>query len=129
MVEVTPERFEQLVEAAINVIPDELARLIDNVAILIEDEAPADDPRLLGLYEGVPLTERDSWYIAAMPDRIRIFRLPILRMCQTQAEVVREVYHGGPRDRPPLRHRRRHIARPWGGLRFTEVKVGFTLFT
>ena len=92
MVEVTPERFEQLVEVAINVIPDELARLIDNVAILIEDEAPADDPRLLGLYEGVPLTERDSWYIAAMPDRIRIFRLPILRMCQTQAEVVREVY-------------------------------------
>ncbi len=92
MVEVTPERFEQLVEAAVNVIPDELARFIDNVAIVVEDEPPADDPHLLGLYEGVPLTERDSWYIAALPDRIRIFRMPILRMCQTQAEVVREVY-------------------------------------
>jgi predicted Zn-dependent protease with MMP-like domain len=92
VVEVTPERFEQLVEAAVNVIPEELAQFIDNVAIVIEDEAPADDPHLLGLYEGIPLTARDSWYIAALPDRIRIFRLPILRMCQTQAEVVREVY-------------------------------------
>ncbi len=88
----SPERFEQLVEAAVNVIPDELAGFIDNVAIVVEDEPPADDPHLLGLYEGVPLTERGSWYIAAMPDRIRVFRMPILRMCQTQAEVVREVY-------------------------------------
>lgn len=88
----SPERFEQLVEAAVNVIPEDLARYIDNVAIVVEDDAPADDPHLLGLYEGVPLTARGSWYIAAMPDRIRIFRLPILRMCQSQAEVVREVY-------------------------------------
>lgn len=90
MVEVSPERFEQLVEAAVNVIPDSLAQHIENVAIVIEDEAP--EPHLLGLYEGIPLTKRDSWYVAAMPDRIRIFRLPILRMCTTQAEVVREVY-------------------------------------
>lgn len=88
----SPERFEQLVEAAVNVIPEDLARYIDNVAIVVEDDAPAEDPHLLGLYEGVPLTARGSWYIAAMPDRIRIFRLPILRMCQSQAEVVREVY-------------------------------------
>lgn len=88
----TLERFEQLVDAAINVIPDDLARHIDNVTIAIEDEPPADSPNLLGLYEGIPLTRRGSWYIAAMPDRIRIFRLPILRMCTTQAEVVEEVY-------------------------------------
>ncbi|HRY08554.1 MAG: metallopeptidase family protein [Actinobacteria bacterium] len=92
MIDVSPERFEQLVEAAVNVIPEDLARYIDNVAIVVEDDAPAEDPHLLGLYEGVPLTARGSWYIAAMPDRIRIFRLPILRMCQSQAEVVREVY-------------------------------------
>lgn len=90
MVEVSAERFEQLVEAAINVIPEALAQRIENVAIVIEDEPP--EPHLLGLYEGIPLTQRDSWYVAAMPDRIRIFRLPILRMCTTQAEVVREVY-------------------------------------
>ena len=89
---VSPERFEQLVGASLDVIPEGWARRIDNVAVVIEDEAPADAPDLLGLYEGVPLTQRDSWYIAAMPDRIRIFRGPILRMCQTEADVVREVY-------------------------------------
>ena len=47
---------------------------------------------MLGLYEGIPLTARGSWYVAAMPDRIRIFRIPILQMCSTQADVVREVY-------------------------------------
>ncbi len=92
MIEVTPQRFEQLVAAAVDAIPEALARYIDNVAVVIEDEAPAEDPHLLGLYEGIPLTARDSWYIAALPDRIRIFRLPILRMCQTQADVVREVH-------------------------------------
>lgn len=92
MVEVSAERFEQLVVAAVGVIPEGLARHMDNVAIVVEDEAPADDPHLLGLYEGIPLTERDSWYVAAMPDRIRIFRNPILAMCTTQADVVREVY-------------------------------------
>lgn len=92
MIEVSPQRFEQLVAAAIDAIPEELASHIKNVAIFIEDEAPPGDPYLLGLYEGVPLTRRDSWYIATMPDRIRIFRLPILRMCDTQAQVVREVH-------------------------------------
>jgi predicted Zn-dependent protease with MMP-like domain len=92
MVEVSEERFERLVEAAIAAIPGQLLGMIDNVAVVIEDDPPADDPWLLGLYEGVPLTARGSWYVAAMPDRIRIFRNPILDMCASQAEVVREVY-------------------------------------
>lgn len=92
MQDVSPERFEQLVEAALNVIPADLAGMMQNVAVIVEDEAPPDDPHLLGRYEGVPLTERDTWYVAALPDRIRIFRGPILRICETQAEVVREVY-------------------------------------
>ena len=92
MVEVSADRFERLVEAAVEVIPAPLLGMIDNVAIVIEDEAPADDPWLLGLYEGIPLTARDSWYVATMPDRIRIFRNPILAMCESQADVVREVY-------------------------------------
>jgi predicted Zn-dependent protease with MMP-like domain len=65
---------------------------MENVAVVIEDVPPDDHPDVLGLYEGIPLTARDTWYIAAMPDRIRIFRIPILRMCASQAEVVREVY-------------------------------------
>ncbi len=92
VVEVSPERFERLVEAAIATIPRSLLKMIDNVGVVIEDDAPPEDPFLLGLYEGVPLTARDSWYVAAMPDRIRIFRNPILQMCESQADVVREVY-------------------------------------
>lgn len=92
MIDVSPERFEALVGAAVDAIPPELAAHIDNVAVVVEEDAPADDPGLLGLYDGVPLTARDGWYIAAMPDRIRIFRRPILRICDTEAQVVREVY-------------------------------------
>lgn len=92
MVDVSDERFERLVEASVAAIPAPLLGMIDNVAIVIEEEPPADDPWLLGLYEGIPLTARDSWYVAALPDRIRIFRNPILAMCNTQADVVREVY-------------------------------------
>lgn len=92
VIDVSVERFEQLVAAAIDVIPPDLAGLMQNVAIVVEDLPPEDHPGVLGLYEGIPLTARGSWYIATMPDRIRIFRLPILGMCATQADVVREVY-------------------------------------
>ena len=67
----TDEEFEEAVGEALDLIPDELARLMSNVAVLVEDEPPADEPDLLGLYEGVPLTERDGWWdagIAAGPD-------------------------------------------------------------
>ena len=52
------EEFERLVDAALDDIPDELAVLVRNVVVLVEDDAPADDPDLLGLYDGVALTER-----------------------------------------------------------------------
>ena len=86
------DAFDTLVGEALDDIPDDLAEMFDNVMIVVEDEAPSDDPDLLGLYEGIPITERDGSYVGVLPDRIRIFRLPILRMCTTQAEVVREVH-------------------------------------
>ena len=85
------DRFEELVAQALDTIPAELARLIDNVAVLVEDEAPSRHGRLLGLYEGTPLTERGQWYAGALPDRITIFRRPILRICRTETDVVRQV--------------------------------------
>ncbi len=60
MVEMTRERFEELVAEALDTVPEELARLIDNCVVLVEDDAPPDDPELLGLYDGTPLTERDG---------------------------------------------------------------------
>lgn len=86
------ERFEELVADALDTIPPELAALMDNVVILVEDDGPADDPGLLGLYEGVPLTERDNWYGAGtMPDRILVYRNPTLAICDSEADVVEEV--------------------------------------
>ena len=87
----TRERFEELVTEALDLVPAELSALIDNCVVLVEDEPPADDPDLLGLYDGTPLTERDSTYAGVLPDRITIFRNPTLDMCATEEEVVEEV--------------------------------------
>ncbi|GAA4049560.1 hypothetical protein GCM10023063_41560 [Arthrobacter methylotrophus] len=93
----SPEDFEAAVGDALLLIPDKAARAMDNVAIFIEDDytpQPGDDPGtvLLGLYEGVPLTERDSWWDAgSLPDRITIFRQPILDICGSRQEVIDEV--------------------------------------
>ena len=97
VVDVTQEEFEVLVGEALDSIPDELARLMANVVILVEDISPrrpdlvGDNRDLLGLYEGVPLTERGQTYAGILPDRITIYRLPILRECRTTAEVVQQV--------------------------------------
>ena len=85
------EHFEGLVSDALDQIPGELAGLMDNVAVFVEDEGPEDDPNLLGLYDGTPLTERDTRYAGVLPDRITIFRNPTLRMCESDEEVVDEV--------------------------------------
>ena len=91
MVDVSREQFEELVSEALDTLPPELARLLDNVVVVVEDDAPADDPDLLGLYSGIPLTERGTWYAGVLPDRITIFRLPTLAMCKTVEDVVEEV--------------------------------------
>ena len=84
------ERFEELVSEALDLIPSELARAIDNVVILIADRHP-EEPGLLGLYEGVALTERDSMYAGALPDTITIYSESLLEICDTEADVVEEV--------------------------------------
>ena len=91
MVEVSRARFEELVSEALDTIPPGLTDLIDNCVVLVEEEPPAEDPDLLGLYDGTPLTERDSSYSMVTPDRITLFRGPLLDMCADEAEVVREV--------------------------------------
>ncbi len=84
------DEFEVLVGEALDQIPDELARLMDNVVVLVEDYSPPGR-NLLGLYYGVPLTERGQTYAGMLPDTITIYRLPILRMCSTAADVVEQV--------------------------------------
>lgn len=90
MIEMSVRRFEGLVADALDNVPAELTRLMDNVVILVEDEAPGE-PRLLGLYDGVALTNRGHEYGGMLPDRIFIYRLPTLRSCDTREQVVAEV--------------------------------------
>lgn len=89
--------FETAVSDALDRIPPDIAKAMVNVAVFIEDDytpQPGEDPDmvLLGLYEGVPLTERDTWWDAgSLPDRITIFRQPILEICRSREEVIHEV--------------------------------------
>ena len=100
---VSREQFEALVEEALEQLPDEFREALDNVAVMVEEEPsdedleevgidPEDPDRddLLGLYQGVPLTDRDSSY-SALPDRVLVFRGPILRACDSRRQVLREI--------------------------------------
>lgn len=90
MVDVDPERFEQLVAAALDELPEELAAGLDNVVVRVR--TGRRDGGLLGLYEGVPLTERGDYGAGGpMPDQVTIYRLPICDLCETEAEVVEQV--------------------------------------
>ena len=100
------QSFEDLVETAIRDLPAEFADRIENVAFVVQDwPSPIHLARagtrrrrdLLGLYEGVPLTERGSGYNMVVPDKITIFRKPIELHCASRREVEedvrRVVYH------------------------------------
>ncbi|MCL2787497.1 MAG: metallopeptidase family protein [Micrococcales bacterium] len=89
----TDEQFELCVDRAIDILPEEVAQLIDNVAVIIEDTPPpSDPPDLLGLYVGTPLTERFGYGgIGHLPDQIFIFKQPTLAICDTVGDVVDEV--------------------------------------
>jgi len=82
--------FDDHVKAALDSLPADIASALDNIVLLIEDEHP-DDPDLFGLYEGIPLTERDGHYSGVLPDHITIFRGPTLRYARDWEEAVREV--------------------------------------
>ena len=89
--EMSAAAFETLVAEALDTIPPELAELIDNCVILVEDDPPEDVPAdLLGLYTGTPLTERGESY-TGLPDTVQIFRRPILAICESEEDVVEEV--------------------------------------
>ena len=90
-IDLDPAAFDAMVERALDDLPDDLARLVENVVVLVEPEAPADDPDLLGLYDGLALTERPANHAGELPDRILLFRGPLLDMADTEAELEEEV--------------------------------------
>jgi len=89
VIEVEPGHFEEMVVTALDGLPEEFGRLMQNVAVLVEhDPGP---PGLLGLYEGIPLTDRTSDYAGVLPDRITIYRREICAICRTEQEVADQV--------------------------------------
>jgi predicted Zn-dependent protease with MMP-like domain len=89
LIEVSVDRFGEMVAEALDGLPAELGRLMRNVAVVIDEHG--GDGSLLGLYEGIPLTARTHEYSMALPDRITIFRKAILSICDTEEQVVDEV--------------------------------------
>jgi predicted Zn-dependent protease with MMP-like domain len=89
VVKVEPGRFEEMVAEALDGLPQELGRLMRNVAVMVEHDAGPSG--LLGLYEGIPLTSRTSQYAGVLPDRITIYRQAICAICRTEAEVAEQV--------------------------------------
>jgi predicted Zn-dependent protease with MMP-like domain len=91
------EAFEQSVQAAVDSLPSDLRDQMSNVAIVVADEPPPGS-RLLGLYQGVPLTQRGSNYGGVLPDRITIYRGPLERLyghdrTRLEQEIRRVVLH------------------------------------
>ena len=96
------QEFEDLVDEAVESLPSEFSNLLENVSIIVEDlpsgyqmhkmRQKGVHGMLLGLYEGVPQTKRGHYGIGgALPDKITIFRLPILRISRTNKEVKKQV--------------------------------------
>ena len=89
MIEVEPEPFEAMVAEALDGLPEELGRVMSNVAVVVEH---GYGPRgLLGLYQGIPLTRRTSTYAGVLPDRITIYHRAICAICDTEEQVVEQV--------------------------------------
>jgi predicted Zn-dependent protease with MMP-like domain len=97
----SPERFEDLVKEALDGLPDPYRRALNNVAVVVEEEPPPEvlaelglesQDDLLGLYSGTSL-DAESFFDPGgrLPARISIYRGPILRLCRTSDEVIREV--------------------------------------
>ena len=88
--QVTNERFEELAAEAVASLPESLSSRMDNVAIIVEDEARGRN--LFGLYEGIPLTRRGiSNYNAVMPDRITLYQKTICQVCANEEDVRAQV--------------------------------------
>lgn len=91
MFRVSEAEFDALVNSALDALPGELADQVQNLVVLVEDESSPDLPGLLGLYDGVPLTERSANEPLLVPDRIYLFRGPLMRMCTSAEELRREI--------------------------------------
>ena len=85
------ERFDELVSQALDGLPEWVRMRLSNVAVLVEENGPREQPGLLGLYEGIAQTRRGGWYSGALPDRITLFRDAIERIARGDPERLRRI--------------------------------------
>ena len=90
MISVSEEDFNELVDDALDKIPEEFARRLRNVVILVRDHN-AEDPTILGLYEGVALTERTHDHTGFLPDAIFIYKQALEAVCDSEEQLAHEV--------------------------------------
>lgn len=83
--------FDAAVEDAMALIPVQFRRELRHVPVFVEPEPEPQDPQLLGLYEGTPLTERDEWFAGALPDQITLYQGPLERLCATREELLEQI--------------------------------------
>lgn len=97
---ISTDEFAQLVNEAIAEVPDDFRSLLQNIAVIVEEEPSDsdfadydldDDEELFGVYRGIPLPDRHHDMVGTMPDQIAIFRRPILRNCSTREEALEEI--------------------------------------
>ncbi len=89
---ISDDEFNEVVELALSDLPDELREAMDNVVIFIEDDAPEDEPDLLGLYEGIALTERDSAYGFVPPDTISLYKNNLIDFALDDDDLRDQIY-------------------------------------
>jgi predicted Zn-dependent protease with MMP-like domain len=85
--------FEELVAEALDDLPEWVRQRLENVEVIVEDDPPATQPHLLGLYEGIPLTRRATNYSGVLPDRITLFRSRIEAGARGEEELKALVRH------------------------------------
>ncbi|SJM62640.1 hypothetical protein CZ774_11450 [Frigoribacterium sp. JB110] len=92
MMRMGADEFERLVIDELDLLPDDMVDGLDNVVFVIEDRPEDGSLGLLGLYEGLALTERDRYGMGDLPDRIIVYREPHLARCATEDELRDEVH-------------------------------------
>jgi predicted Zn-dependent protease with MMP-like domain len=89
VIQIEPARFDEMVERALDGLPEKFGEEMKNIAVTVEHQP--GPPRLLGLYRGIPLTQRGSGYAGVLPDRITIYARAICAICDTEQEVAEQV--------------------------------------
>lgn len=92
MIEMDADTFESLVSDALDALPDEMVDGLDNVVFVVDDRPEDGSLDLLGLYDGLALTDRDRYGLGELPDRITVYREPHLDRCDDLDELRREVH-------------------------------------